>query len=105
MIRRRRARNEKNPDVIVESVASVVTAPAQIVQGILRREAKLTPELISNQTIKSGAFINFVEMRKRFAGVEFLGCALAIHRWPQDVVQCALDQVGGWGEILQPLLV
>ena len=62
------AGDQEHPDVIVHAVAPVMLAPAEIVQGVLRRKAQLAPQAVGHQAIQAGAFIHFVEVRHRFAG-------------------------------------
>ena len=67
MCGRRGAGNQEDPNVIVDAVAAVRLAPAEIVQGIFGRETKLAPEFVGEESVKTGAFVHFVEMRQRFA--------------------------------------
>ena len=89
------AGNQEDPDVIVHAVAPVVLAPADIVQGVLRRKAQLAPQAIGHQAIQAGAFVHFVEVRHRFAGEQHAAGLGGLHRRPVHVVQQALRQVAG----------
>ena len=67
MRRRRRARDQEHPDIIVYAPALGSADPNADRAVCSRREARVAPQPISDQTIEPRAFIDFVEMRKGFA--------------------------------------
>ena len=71
MRRRRGAGDEEHPDVVIRALVLVVPAPAQIVQRVFRRKAEFAPELVGDEAIEAGAFVDFVEVRQRFALEKF----------------------------------
>jgi len=100
-----RARDEEDPDVIVYAVALIMLAPANIVQRILRGETQLAPKTIGNQAIQAGTLIHLVKMRQRLIGIEDGAGLCAFHGRTVNVVEQAFDQIAGWRQILQALLV
>jgi len=98
---RRGAADEQHPDI----VAAVLLTPAQVVQGVLRGEAKLAPQAVGDEAVEAGAFVHLVEMRQRLALEEHAPAVGAAHGRAVRVVERALHEVAGGCEILQPLLV
>ena len=49
-------------EVVVQIAAAEVPSPAQVVQGILRRQPEFAPEPVRDQAIETRAFVNFIEM-------------------------------------------
>ena len=62
------------------------------------------PDAIGEESVDAGAFVNFVEVRQRLAGVELLTRGVEDRR-AVDIVQQALDQVGSGGDVLEALLI
>src|SRR5688572_8858093 len=99
------SRDQENPHIIIHAIASVMLAPAQVVEGILWRKSQFTPKLVGNESIQPGAFIDFVEMGQCLTGEQDASSSRAFHCRPIDVVQQSFNEVAGWGEIFQPLLI
>ena len=104
MSRRRGAGNEEHPHIFVQFVPQaalafsgrqarieprpdVPFAPTQIVQRVLRRKSQLAPEPVRHQAIQTGAFVDFIEMRQRFALKQHPPRPRMAHRRPIHVVQ------------------
>ena len=74
-------------------------------QGVLRGKSQLAPEIVRDQAIQSGAFVNFIEMRKGLAREEHTPRFGAFHRRAFDVIEGAFDQIAGGHQIFQALLI
>ncbi len=102
----------EDPDVVVDgafavgvfSFAGVVAAPAEVVEGVVGRVAELFPELVGDEAVESGAFIDFVEMGEGLAFVEFAAVFGEGGR-AIGAVEGAFDEVGCGGEVFEALLV
>ena len=66
----------QHPDEVVDAVAAVVLAPAQIVQRGGGIEPQRCPAAVGDERIEAGAFIDLVEMRQRAAGVKLLAVSV-----------------------------
>ena len=67
----------EDPDEIVDAVAAVVLAPAHIVQRGGGIEAASPSTAVGDQRVEAGAFVHFVEMRQRRAGIQLLAASSA----------------------------
>src|SRR5882724_8024477 len=99
------ARDQEDPNVIIDAIAAEMLAPTKIVQGVLRGEAQLAPEPIRYESIQTGTFIDFVEMRKSLARKQDPGGLRSLDRRAVHVIEQALDKVAGGREVLKPLLI
>ena len=70
----------------------------------LRVVAEMRPDAVGDQRIEPRALVHLVEVRQRLVLVEHAAFRVA-HRRPVHVVEQALGEVGGWRQILQPLLI
>jgi hypothetical protein len=66
------AGNEEDPHVIRGRAALVPVAPAQVVQRVLDGLAECLVHAIGEETVEAGAFVDFIEMRQRLAGADYL---------------------------------
>src|ERR1039458_10224334 len=99
------AGNQEDPDIVIHAIGFVTIAPADVVQGVLRRKAQFAPQAIGHQAIQTGALIDFVEVRHRFTGKQHAAWSGGLDRWPVHIVQEAFCQVAGWSQVPQTLLV
>ena len=93
MSRRCRAGDEKYPDIGIQGLrevlaarAGVMTAPPEIMEGIFRGEAELTPEFVGDEAVEPRAFVHFVKVRQCLSGKKFLA-VLVIDGGTLDVVE------------------
>ena len=56
------------------------------------------------QPVQAGAFVYFVEVRERAAGVQF-AAIVGISGWPLHVIQQTLHKIGSGSEVLKALLI
>ena len=105
MRRRRRPRDQEDPNEIIHARSCEVLSPAQVVQSVLGRKTEAAPELVRQQTVQSGALIHFVEMGHGLSREQNSARTGACDRGAVHVVEQALGQVAGGREVLQALLV
>ena len=95
----------EEPDEFVEAGAGEVLAPADVVQRGGGVEAERGPDAIGDEAIDAGALVDLVEVDERAAGKEFGLAGFGEDGWTFAVVEEAFDEVGGYGHVLETLLV
>src|SRR5262245_41627718 len=80
-------------------------SPTQLMQSVFSSKTERLPESIGDGSVRSGAFIDFVEMRQGFAGKQDPSGLRVFYRRTINIVQQAFCEVAGGGEIFQTLLV
>src|SRR5690349_15794817 len=48
------AGNQKHPNIIIHTIAAIMLAPAQIVQGVFGRETELPPKFVREKPVEPG---------------------------------------------------
>src|SRR2546427_13062493 len=104
MCGRSSARDQENPNVIIDAIAPEMLAPAEIVQRVLRREAQLAPEPIRYQSIQAGTFIDLVEMWERLATKQDATGFRILDRRAVHTIQQALGKIAGGRKIAEAVL-
>ena len=105
MCRRRAARDEEDPYVVVNAISPVVFAPAQVVQGVFGGLPQRFPDAVGDQAVEASAFIDFVEMRECFAFVEDLSIGACCDRGAICIVENAFDQIRCRAQVFEALLI
>jgi hypothetical protein len=83
----------EEPDELVEGVSTVVLAPSNIVEGGRWIVAKSTPDKIGDESVDSGTFVDFIEVGKWDARVEFGGSPFGKDGWALGVVEETFNEV------------
>ena len=103
--RRRAARDEEDPYVVVNAIFPIVFTPAQVVQGVFGWLPQSSPDAVGEQAVEARAFIDFVEMRECFAFVEDLTVGARFDRRAICVVENAFDQIRCRAQVFEALLI
>ena len=80
-------------------------SPTEIVEGVLGRKTHLAPQPICVQSVQSGTFIDFIEVRQCFTLEERLVIAAVFHRRTVRVVEQAFNQIACRRKVFQSLLI
>jgi len=93
--------DKEDPDELVV----VFFSPADVVEGVFGRLTECVVDAVSEEGVKAGAFVDFVEVGERLALVEDAGAIAGGDGWAVRVVEHAFGEVAGGEEVVEALLV